>query len=254
MVFLFALNHHQARARLSPFVMSWTASPAPWTNASWSSTENVTGASEGGAPAFLGSVYYVADPKTGAPLPGWPPDIAASPAKSLKEAPSSPTRQRHRRRGWGFGGASPRLGDAFGGGSGSAQSDTASKTPYAAVVDHAAATRLDDEDAAAAKKEGASAYFTSRHLARKWRDFIRRPKGLSKFHRRRLWRPSDIPRAPVDVASCPMGEAYDRLCVGWGNPVLAAQLGFVAGVERERDSLPSIIFLFPFLFFKSRHT
>ena len=68
------------------------------------------------------------------------------------------------------------------------------------------------------KSLGASAYFLSKDLAERWRDVIRRPMGLRYCQRRRLFRPSDIPLGVVEVRRCSMGEAFGKLCVGWGNP------------------------------------
>jgi hypothetical protein len=78
------------------------------------------------------------------------------------------------------------------------------------------------------KSLGASAYFLSKDLAERWRDVIRRPMGLRYCQRRRLFRPSDIPLGVVEVRRCSMGEAFGKLCVGWGNPVLATKMGFSA--------------------------
>ena len=183
-------------------------------------TDNVTSGSPDGAPAFLGNVYYVSDPTTGAPLAGWPPKLPNKGFRGLRgfKAGGGGGRGEEGQRRWSAafpssfrGRVDPRR--FFGAAAGSSMSpqsaddeEGAPSTPSTADDDAA----VDTPAAAAAKREGPSAYFTSRGMAESWRDAIRRPRGLFEFHRRRLWRPSDIPLGPVDVSACSMGEVGEK--------------------------------------------
>lgn len=175
------------------------------------------------APTFLGNVYYVTDPSSGAPIAGWPPKLPLKGFRGLRgfkkgrEGGQQQQRQeRHQQKGrrtsttTSLRGKIEDLGvKVFGAAAGA--------SPGASLSDDDVATTSATSAAvAAAKREGPCTYFTSRVMAEKWRDAIRRPRGLFQFHRRRLWRPSDIPLGPVGVVACPLEEAYQKLCDGWG--------------------------------------
>lgn len=178
----------------------------------------------------MGNVYYVTDPTSGAPIAGWPPKLPSKGFRGLRgfkkgrEGGQHQRQQRHQQKGrrissttattttttTTFWGKVEDLGvKFFGAASGAAPGASLSE-------DDVATTSITSAAAAAAKRDGPSTYFTSRGMAESWRDAIRRPRGLFQFHRRRLWRPSDIPLGPVGVGSCPLEEAYEKLCVGWG--------------------------------------
>ena len=205
------------------------------------SSDEVTPGSADGAPAFLGSVYYVGDPRTGAPIANWPPKLPTKGFRGLagfKSGGESGNGQRGAAIAALFGGKLKDLGRylPLGGVGSDAPGAAAPFSSTASTIATATSTALVDDAAAAAMRDGPSVYFTSRVMAERMRDFIRRPLGLFHFSRRRLWRPSDIPLAPVSVDTCPMGEAYGKLCVGWGNPALAAQLGFSADPEQKMSA------------------
>ena len=171
-----------------------------------------------GASAFVGEVFYVTDARTGAALTGWPP---APPPRGFRSAERAPdldgvvrSRDDDEVR------AVVALGET--------RDDDADPLDPNALA--RSATR-----AHARRELGASAYFASRELAERWADCVRRPRGLRPdlFLRRRLARPSDVPVTPVGVASRPFGDAYANLCVGWGNPVVAARRGVAADDDQK---------------------
>ena len=171
-----------------------------------------------GASAFVGEVFYVTDARTGAALTGWPP---APPPRGFRSAERAPDLD------------------------GVVRSRDDDDVRAVVVLGE---TRDDDADpldpnalarsatrAHARRELGASAYFASRELAERWADCVRRPRGLRPdlFLRRRLARPSDVPVTPVGVASRPFGDAYANLCVGWGNPVVAARRGVATDDDQK---------------------
>ena len=196
--------------------------------------------------AFAGRVYYVTDGTTGNAIAGWPPKLAG---RGFRK-PASSSRQRTRANEAGVAeepdakeAADPpvrRFPPTF------SRADTPASTPAASTPRPA---EPDDDDGEGdfvfprshrRRDLGSSAYFLTEDLAWRWRDAVRRPLGLWRFSRRRLFRPSDVPLGPCGVASMPMGDAYRRLCAGWGNPVLAAQAG-VACDESQKTLAAELV-------------
>ena len=175
-----------------------------------------------GASAFVGEVYYVTDARTGAALTGWPP---APPPRGFRSAARAPDLDGVVR---GRDDAEVRA----------VVARLAERDDGADPLDPDALARSVSR-AVARRGLGASAYFASRALAEQWADCVRRPRGLRPdlFLRRRLARPSDIPATPIGVASRPFGDAYADLCVGWGNPVVAARRGVAADHDQKETAL-----------------
>ena len=171
-----------------------------------------------GASAFVGEVFYVTDARTGAALTGWPPAPPPRGFRSAERAPDLDGVVRSRDD------DDVRAVVALG----ETRDDDADPLDPNALA--RSATR-----AHARRELGASAYFASRELAERWADCVRRPRGLRPdlFLRRRLARPSDVPVTPVGVASRPFGDAYANLCVGWGNPVVAARRGVATDDDQK---------------------
>ena len=169
-----------------------------------------------GASAFVGEVFYVTDARTGAALTGWPPAPPPRGFRSAERAPDLDGVVRSRDD------DDVRAVVALG--------ETRDADPLDPNALARSATR-----AHARRELGASAYFASRELAERWADCVRRPRGLRPdlFLRRRLARPSDVPVTPVGVASRPFGDAYANLCVGWGNPVVAARRGVATDDDQK---------------------
>lgn len=182
-----------------------------------------------GGPAFLGSVYYVADPSTSSAVEGFPPALTRRGPRKAKDEEANAGGAFFswvgRRVGFGFGrkhGAPGGAGSERGGRGGAEYDDDGES------ADGGSAGDVRVGSISGGGEEGPRSYFTTREGAERWADRMRRPRGLWQFHRRRLWRPSDVPLGAVEVRATPMGEAYERLCAGWGNPVLAAKMGFCA--------------------------
>jgi hypothetical protein len=163
----------------------------------------------GEGPAFLGHVYYVRA-STGVPLSGWPPELPLKGFRGgFKGSAKEGQRQRRRRAttatttSWGSldirGLSIPTAVGAAGDGSALSDAACTSTTADAVAGDRSELAAA----AAAAERDGPSAYFTSLARAESWRDVLRRPRGLFQFPRRRLWRPSDVPLAPVGRVGTP---------------------------------------------------
>lgn len=196
--------------------------------------------------AFAGRVYYVTDGTTGDAIAGWPPKLAGRGFR--KPASSSRLRTRANEAGVAEEPDAKEAADAtvrrFP--PTLSRADTPASTPAASTPRPA---EPDDDDGEGdfvfprshrRRDLGSSAYFLTEDLAWRWRDAVRRPLGLWRFPRRRLFRPSDVPLGPCGVASMPMGDAYRRLCAGWGNPVLAAQAG-VACEESQKTLAAELV-------------
>ena len=199
--------------------------------------------------AFAGRVYYVTDGMNGEPIAGWPPKLAGrgfrKPASQTRRAPA---------KGRDDGEAEEADAEDLTGAPVRRFPPTLSRadalpTPPAASTHSSVAASIDDGDeedgfvfprSHRRRDLGSSAYFLTEDLAWRWRDAIIRPLGLWQFPRRRLFRPSDVPLGPCGVSSMPMGDAYRRLCVGWGNPVLAAQVG-VACEESQKTLAAELV-------------
>ena len=199
--------------------------------------------------AFAGRVYYVTDGMNGEPIAGWPPKLAGrgfrKPASQTRRAPA---------KGRDDGEAEEADAEDLTGAPVRRFPPTLSRadappTPPVASTHSSVAASIDDGDeedgfvfprSHRRRDLGSSAYFLTEDLAWRWRDAIIRPLGLWQFPRRRLFRPSDVPLGPCGVSSMPMGDAYRRLCVGWGNPVLAAQVG-VACEESQKTLAAELV-------------
>ena len=214
----------------------------------------VTVASHGAA-AFVGTVWYLADGRSGDPLVGWPPrpppvgfrnddtlihavgntrlqtntervllaTNASDADKALKRLRGTSTNEEFVRDTLGVD-----LGD----------------TQASSSIDDLVTKSLDEINQLAKQNRsfGPSAYFPERDFALRWAEVVNRPFGLSyrAWGRRRLKRPSDKPLVPsLKMQSRPIADAYATLCKGWANPVLAAKRGIA--VSDSRNSAISLL-------------